>query len=47
MIVSILESGKKVSVKKASGDTKISSGQKLIAVGTGDQIKELTILASK
>ncbi len=47
LIVSILESGKKVSVRKASGDTKISSGQKLIAVGTGDQIKELTALASK
>ncbi len=47
LIVSILESGKKVSVKKANGDTRISGGQKLIAVGTGDQIKELTILASK
>lgn len=47
LIVSILEKGEKVSVKKAGGDTKISSGQKLIAIGTGDQVRELEDLASK
>ncbi len=47
LIVSILEKGEKISVKKADGDTKISSGQKLIAIGTGDQVKELKDLASK
>ncbi len=46
LIISVLEKGEKISVNKASGDTLILSGHKLIAIGTPDQIKQLEELSS-
>jgi len=46
LIISVLEKGEKISVKKASSNTLISSGHKLIAIGTPDQIKQLEELSS-
>lgn len=46
LIISILEKGEKISVNKASGNTLISAGHKLISIGTPDQIKRLEDLAS-
>ncbi|OPL17477.1 MAG: hypothetical protein AVO38_00385 [delta proteobacterium ML8_D] len=46
LIISVIEKGEKISVKKAGGDTGMMHGHKIIAIGTGDQIKHLTDLAS-
>ena len=46
LIVSVLEKGENISVKKASGDMMMKAGQKLIAIGTKDQILQLKKLAS-
>lgn len=47
LIVSVIEEGEKISVKKASGDTEMKSGHRIIAIGTGDQIRHLTDLAAR
>lgn len=47
LIVSVIEEGEKISVKKASGDTEMKSGHRIIAIGTGDQIRHLTDLATR
>lgn len=46
LIISVIEKGEKISVKKASGGTHMRAGHKIIAIGTEDQIKYLTNLAS-
>lgn len=46
LIISVIEKGEKISVKKASGHTNMKQGHKIIAIGTGDQIKYLTELAT-
>ncbi len=46
LIISVIEKGEKISVKKASGNTDMKSGQRIIAIGTGSQIRHLTELAS-
>jgi voltage-gated potassium channel len=46
LIVSVLEKGENISVKKASGDMMMKAEQKLIAIGTKDQILQLKKLAS-
>ena len=46
LIVSVLEKGENISVKKASGDMMMKAGQKLIAIGTKEQISQLKKLAS-
>lgn len=46
LIISVIERGEKISVKKASGNTSMKSGHKIIAIGTANQIKQLTDLAS-
>lgn len=46
LIVSVIEKGERISVKKASGDTNMKHGHKIIAIGTGEQIKHLTELAA-
>ncbi len=46
LIISVIEKGEKISVNKASGITKMKAGQKIIAIGTSDQIKHLTELAT-
>lgn len=46
LIISVIEKGEKISVKKAGGDTSMMHGHKIIAIGTGDQIKHLTDLAA-
>jgi voltage-gated potassium channel len=45
LIVSVIEKGEKISVKKASGDTIMKHGHRIIAIGTGDQIKQLIEIA--
>ena len=45
LIISVVDSGDKLSIIKASGDTVLKGGQKLIAIGTKDQIQELNNLA--
>jgi len=47
LIISVIEKGEKISVKKASGNTDMKHGHKIIAIGTGDQIKYLTDLATR
>ncbi len=47
LIVSVIEKGEKISVKKASGDTEMKSGHKIIAIGTSEQIRQLTDLADR
>ncbi len=47
LIISVVEKGEKISVKKASGSTDMRSGNKIIAIGTGDQIKHLIDLAAR
>jgi voltage-gated potassium channel len=47
LIVSVIEKGEKISVKKASGNTDIRHGHKIIAIGTGEQIEKLLDLANK
>ncbi|MDD5622528.1 MAG: potassium channel protein [Actinomycetota bacterium] len=47
LIISVIDKGEKISIKKASGDTKMKSGQKIIAIGTASQIKHLTDLATE
>jgi len=46
LIISVIEKGEKTSVKKASGDTVMVHGHKIIAIGTGDQVKHLTDIAT-
>jgi len=46
LIISVIEKGEKISVNKASGNTDMRHGQKIIAVGTGDQIEDLKKLAT-
>lgn len=46
LIISVIEKGEKISVKKASGNTDMKSGHKIIAIGTGSQIRHLAELAS-
>ncbi len=46
LIVSVLEKGENISVTKASGSVMMKAGQKLIAIGTKDQIAQLKKLAS-
>ena len=46
LIISVVEKGEKISVKKASGNTDMKAGHKIIAIGTSSQIKHLTELAS-
>jgi voltage-gated potassium channel len=46
LIISVLEKGEKISVNKASGSTSINAGNKLIAVGTIDQVRQLEELSS-
>ncbi|MHB1347857.1 MAG: potassium channel family protein [Candidatus Humimicrobiaceae bacterium] len=45
LIISIIESGRKILLNKASASTIIKGGHKLIAVGTVEQIKKLSDLA--
>lgn len=45
LIISVTEKGEKISVQKASGDTTMKSGYRIIALGTEDQISHLTELA--
>ena len=45
LIVSVLEKGENISVTKASGSILMEAGQKLIAIGTKDQIAQLKELA--
>jgi len=45
LIISVLEKGEKFSVNKASGNTLIKAGNKLIAIGTLDQVKQLEELS--
>lgn len=45
LIISVVDAGDKLSIIKASGDTMLRGGQKLIAIGTKDQIQELNNLA--
>ena len=45
LIVSVLEKGENISVTKASGSILMRAGQKLIAIGTKDQIEQLKELA--
>jgi Trk K+ transport system NAD-binding subunit len=45
LIVSVLEKGENISVTKASGNILMRAGQKLIAIGTKDQITQLKELA--
>jgi voltage-gated potassium channel len=47
LIVSVIEKGEKISVKKASGNTDIRHGHKIIAIGTDEQIEQLLDLANK
>ncbi len=47
LIISVIEKGEKISVKKASGNTNMKSGHKIIAIGTSSQIRYLTDLASR
>lgn len=46
LIISVIVKGEKISVKKAGGDTKMKSGQKIIAIGTASQIKHLADLTT-
>ncbi len=46
LIVSVLEKGENISIRKASGSMMMKAGQKLIAIGTKDQISQLKKLAS-
>ncbi len=46
LIISVLEKGENISVTKASGSVLMKSGQRLIAIGTKDQIAQLKELAS-
>jgi voltage-gated potassium channel len=46
LIISVIEKGEKISVKKASGNTDMKAGYKIIAIGTSSQIKRLTELAA-
>ena len=45
LIVSVIEAGHKVLINKASAETVIKAGQKLITVGTVDQIEKLSDLS--
>ena len=45
LIISVVDAGDKLSVIKASGETMLKGGQKLIAIGTKDQILQLNNLA--
>jgi voltage-gated potassium channel len=45
LIVSVIESGKKILINKASANTVIKAGYKLIVVGTVDQIEKLSDLS--
>lgn len=46
LIISILEEKGRISFNKPSADTKIKAGQKLIVMGTKEQVQSLTSLAS-
>lgn len=46
LIISVLVKGEKISANRASSDTLISSGHKLIAIGTPNQIRQLEELSS-
>ena len=46
LIVSVLEKGENISITRASGNNLMKAGQKLIAIGTRDQIAQLKELAS-
>ena len=46
LIISVLEKGENISVTKASGSVLMKSRQRLIAIGTKDQIAQLKELAS-
>ncbi len=46
LIISVIESGKKVLINKANANTIIKAGHKLIAVGTVEQIEKLSNLAT-
>lgn len=46
LILSVVEKGEKISAKKASGNTDMKAGHKIIAIGTSSQIKHLTELAT-
>ena len=45
LIVSVLEKGENISVTKASGNMLMKAGQKLITIGTKDQVAQLKELA--
>jgi len=47
LIISIVGSGDRLSLTKASGNTILKDGQKLIAIGTKEQIQELNDIAVK
>jgi voltage-gated potassium channel len=47
LIISVIEKGEKISVEKASGNTDMKAGHKIIAIGTSSQIKRLTELAAR
>ena len=46
LIISIVEKDKKISISKASAGTKLKVGQKLIAIGTKEQIQNLSKFAN-
>ncbi|MCK5566556.1 MAG: TrkA C-terminal domain-containing protein, partial [Actinomycetia bacterium] len=46
LIVSVLEKGENISVTKASGSMLMKAGQRLIAIGTREQVAQLEELAS-
>jgi voltage-gated potassium channel len=46
LIISVLEKGEDISVTKASGSMLMKAGQRLIAIGTKDQVAQLKELAS-
>ncbi len=46
LIVSVLEKGENISVTKASGSMLMKAGQRLIAIGTREQVSQLKELAS-
>ncbi|MCJ7665369.1 MAG: potassium channel protein [Actinobacteria bacterium] len=46
LIISVLEKGENISITRASGSNLMKAGQKLIAIGTREQIAQLEELAS-
>jgi voltage-gated potassium channel len=47
LIISIVDSGDRLSLIKASGTTVLRAGHKLIAIGTKDQIQQLNNISYK